>query len=546
MAKGRSATATAASEFVVDFPALWIVPDWIEAHCPVPDGFRAGEDLELYPWQLWVTVNHYRVRPTARAGQLATAFHYRRSQVVAPQKTGKGPWTATLVLAEAVGPVVFAGWATGGEIYRCEDHGCGCGWWYTYEPGEPMGRPWPTPLIQLTATAEDQTDNVYRPLRSMIRLGPLAEVLPKAGEEFIRIGDEGRIDIVTSSATSRLGQPVTFVLQDETGIWTPTNKMTRTADTQRRGLAGMGGRAIETTNAWDPSENSVAQQTAQSTRPDIFRHHPQAPKALRYSDKRQRRKIHRHVYAGSAHIDLDGIEAEAAEILERDPAQAERFFGNRIVSGSGSWLDSEAWERRAAPREIRPRTRIVLGFDGSDVDDWTALRAETLDGHQFTPTYGPDRTPTIWNPADYGGQVPRLEVDAALDELMRVYDVALVYADPPYWESEVDAWVEKYGERRIIRWHTRRVVQMHAAAERLRTDVLKKDSTFTHDGCEMTADHIANTRVAARPGDRYVLRKASEAQKIDAAVTSLLAHEAAMDAVAAGLARVRKNYVYTA
>jgi hypothetical protein len=40
--------------------------------------------------------------------------------------------------------------------------------------------PWPTPLIQLAAFSEEQTDNVYRPLQSMI----------------------GRIDVVTSSAKS--------------------------------------------------------------------------------------------------------------------------------------------------------------------------------------------------------------------------------------------------------------------------------------------------------------------------------------------------------
>ena len=532
--------------FVVDFPTMWIVPDWIEAHCPIPDGFRAGEDLELYPWQLWCTVNHYRVSSKAQVGQLATAFTYRRSQVVAPQKTGKGPWSATIIAVEACGPTVFAGWARGGEVYRCSDHGCGCGWWYSYDPGEPMAVPRPTPLIQLTATAEDQTDNVFRPLQSMIRLGPLEDQM-RVGEEFIRLPDSGRVDVVTSSATSRLGQPVTFVLQDETGIWTPTNKMVRVADTQNRGLAGMGGRGMETTNAWDPSEKSVAETTSKSKRPDIFKYHPQAPKGLTYTDKRQRRKIHTFVYAGSLHVDLDGIEAEAAELLERDQAQAERFFGNRVVSGTGSWLDVEAWAKRTKRREVAPRARIVLGFDGSDVDDWTGFRAETMDGYQFTPTYGPDQRPTVWNPADYDGQVPRLEVDAALDELMTTYDVALVYADPPYWETEVDAWVEKYGERKIIRWQTRRGVQMHAACERLLTDVLKKDSAFWHDGCELTHDHVANARAAARPAKRYVLTKASDQQKIDLAVVSVLAHEAAGDAVAAGLAAPKKkSYVYTA
>ncbi|SFE54844.1 Phage terminase-like protein, large subunit, contains N-terminal HTH domain [Actinopolyspora alba] len=539
------ATGADADEFVVDFPTLWIVPDWIEAHCPVPDGIHAGSDMELYRWQLWCTVNHYRVAPTAEAGQLAPAFAYRRSQVVAPQKTGKGPWSASVVAAEAAGPVLFAGWAAGGELYRCRDHGCDCGWVYEYEPGEPMGTPWATPLIQLMATSQDQVDNVYRPLQAMTKNGPLAEQM-RVGEEFIRIGERGRIDVVTSSALSRLGNPITFALQDESGTYTHTNKMVRVAETQRRGLAGMGGRAMETTNAWDPSESSVAQRTAESRRPDIWRYHPQAPSGLSYTNKRERRQIHRRVYAGSDHVDLDAIEAEAAELLEKDPAQAERFFGNRVVSGTSSWMDRSAWKGRQTQRRIRPRTRLVLGFDGSDIDDWTAIRAETLDGFQFTPVYGPDDRPTIWNPAEFGGQVPRLEVAAAMDQLMRRYDVVRVYADPPYWESEVDDWIQRYGEKRVIRWYTRRVVQMHAAAERLLTDVTKQDSTFTHDGCEITTDHVGNARAAARPGDRYVLVKASQAQKIDACVTSVLAHEAAGDVIAAGEATRKRTRVYTA
>jgi len=538
--------AEAAAEFVVDFPTLWVVPDWIEAHCPVPDGFRAGEVMELYPWQLWCTVNHYRVRPGARVGQLAPAFHYRRSQVVAPQKTGKGPWSATIVLAEAAGPVVFDGWARGGERYRCSAHGCGCGWWYEYESGEPMGTPWRTPLIQLTATSEDQVANVYRPLQSMVKRGPLAEMM-RVGEEFTRVGDDGRIDTVTSSALSRLGNPIIFALQDETGLYNTANKLRRVSETQRRGAAGMGGRSMETTNAWDPSEDSVAQTTSEAKARDIFRYHPQAPKTLSYGNKRDRRKIHTIVYAGSAHVDLDAIEAETAELMEKDPAQAERFFGNRPVAGSASWLDGAKWAAKAQPQRVRPMTRIVLGFDGSDMDDWTAIRAETMDGYQFTPLYGPDDMPTIWNPADYDGQVPRAEVRAAMDQLMNRYDVVRLYADPPYWETEVDEWVDKYGEERVIRWYTRRVIQMHSAAERLKTDVTKRNSdgaAFTHDGCEITEAHVANTRAAARPSDRYVLRKASPTQKIDATVSSILAHEALGDVIAAGLAERVESYYY--
>jgi hypothetical protein len=78
---------------------------------------------------------------------------------------------------------------------------------------------------------------------------------------------------VTSSATSRLGNPLTFALQDETGLYTKSNKLDDVADTQRRGAAGMGGRTMETTNTWDPTQQSTAQQTYESTAPDVFKFH---------------------------------------------------------------------------------------------------------------------------------------------------------------------------------------------------------------------------------------------------------------------------------
>ncbi|WP_226962644.1 hypothetical protein [Streptomyces sp. C8S0] len=74
-----------------------------------------------------------------------------------------------------------------------------------------------------------------------------------------------------------------------------------------------------------------------------------------------------------------------------------------------------------------------------------------------------------------------------MDELMSRYDVVRFYGDPPYWESEMDAWAARYGEKRVVRWYTNRVVQMHAACERLLTDVAKADSPFRHDGCEQTS-----------------------------------------------------------
>lgn len=348
----------ASPEFAIDFPTLGDLADgWIEQHCRVPAGFARKKPFKMADWQFWCTANHYRVRPDAEwipeRPLLNQAFHYRRSLIVAPQKTGKGPSSAATVAFEAVGGSVFGGWARRGDRYECEDFGCPCGWSYKYQAGEPKGIRHPSPLIQLTATSEDQVDNIYGPLKYMVKTGPLANLM-KVREGFIRIEgqeddpDLDRIDVVTASANSRLGNPISHAEQDESGLYTAQNKMRRVAETQRRGAAGMGGRTRETTNCWDPAENSVAQSTYESQRPDIFKFYRKPPAHLSYKNKAERRKIHEYVYEGSWWVNLDSIEAEAAELMEKDPQQAERFFGNRLVQGSGSWLPDGLWDRARA------------------------------------------------------------------------------------------------------------------------------------------------------------------------------------------------------
>jgi hypothetical protein len=119
----------------------------------------------------------------------------------------------------------------------------------------------------------------------------------------------------------------------------------------------MGGRAIGTTNAYDPAQETDAQLTHESRRPDIFKFYREPPKTLSYKNKADRRKIHEYVYQGSPWVDLDVIEAEAAELMETDPAQAERFYGNRFVQGAGSWLPDGLWEQWGPKREDRPGVR---------------------------------------------------------------------------------------------------------------------------------------------------------------------------------------------
>lgn len=188
------------------------------------------------------------------------------------------------------------------------------------------------------------------------------------------------------------------------------------------------------------------------------------------------------------------------------------------------------------------KTKICLGFDGSASDDWTALRAETFDYWQFTPTYGPDQRPTIWNPHEWGGQIPRSEVDEAVRQCFDIYDVARMYCDPPGWQSEIERWRQEFGDDRVFDWATYRSAQMFAALDRFTTDLAS--GLLTHDGCPITATHVANARKLAKPGDKYILGKPNQTQKIDAAIASVITHEATADSHAAGWASTKTSYAY--
>src|SRR5690349_12871538 len=114
-------------EFPGEFPTLgYQVAELIQAACAIPDGQRMGEPFLLTDEQLRCLLWHYRIDPDT-----GRFVYFRGSQLTRPQKWGKGPFSAAFICAEAhpEAPVLFDGWDASGE---------------------PVGRPWPTPHIQVT------------------------------------------------------------------------------------------------------------------------------------------------------------------------------------------------------------------------------------------------------------------------------------------------------------------------------------------------------------------------------------------------------------
>jgi hypothetical protein len=153
-------------------------------------------------------------------------------------------------------------------------------------------------------------------------------------------------------------------------------------------------------------------------------------------------------------------------------------------------------------------TAVCGGFDGSESDDWTAIKLETQEGFIFTPRYGADQRPTIWNPKDWDGKIPRGQIHAAWAEIMDTFNLLRVYCDPGFhdetsYETEIEEWATEW--------------------------------PITHDGCPLTEAHMRNARkIMSRNGQTYTLGKPAHHQKIDAGVTTVICHEAAADQRAAG------------
>lgn len=503
------------------FPTLgYQVADFIEASCVVPDRDQVGEPFVLTDEQLRFLLWFYRVRPAAvfdRRRELwrSPFFHARGGQLVRPQKWGKGPFSGAIVCAEAAGPVVFDGWDA---------------------EGHPVGRPWSTPLIQVTALSEDQTGNVWSALQPMIELGAIAAEIPDTGLTRINLPGGGKIEPVTSSAKSRLGQRLTFLVQDQTESWTQSNGGRALADNQRRNIAGMGGRWLSTPNAWDPAEESVAQWTSEHEHEGVFHDDVTPPDSLSIRNKRERRKALKIVYGDSWWVDLDRVDGEIEALLTRDPGQAERWFLNRKNASEGRAFDMDVWDGRNDDRVIADGTLIALGVDGARFRDSLVIVATEIEsGHQWP--VGVWERPETAGP-DY--EHPSDEIDAAMTDVFERFEVWRAYVDPQHIDHLMSRWQGRWGDKRVIPWFTNRVKPMAWAIRNYEDAIAAAD--MSHDGDLRIRRHIRNAvrmMVKVFDDDRrqmHLLQKdrPNSPRKIDGADASVVSWECRSDAVAAG------------
>lgn len=545
MTLARRKTGWRGPRYEGEFPTLgWQILEHASEFLPSPSD--ASQPLVFTDEQARLVLEWHRLDPAT--GRKV----YRRGQLETAKGWGKSPWAAIDAIEEFCGPVNFDGWDANGE---------------------PVGVPWgtggrPAPWVMVAAVSEDQTENTFGVLYSMLvaneyRAAKALHIDQGRTRLYFTDGRPGTLEPITAAAGSHEGARITYAVLDETHLWKRSNHGIALAGVLKRNTGKMGGRTLETTNAPVLGEKSVAEMSgidAESGSAGIFRYAPR-PKIEpdpSWPDERLREAL-KESYGDAYWTDLD------RRILEiRDPAtpwdEALRFWFNIRTTGAGRAIDPRRWDDLTCgtgkprsdgldplpAREVPAGTIIGVGFDGSVSRDATVIRGCTQDGYRFR--IGAWVRPrgdalTQWlseHPDERDWSVNRVEVNQVVDETFARYRVGLMLADPPKWWDEIEVWRRKYGKvgeddkDRVLDFDTNVTTRMAPAVDRWRTAI--REGATSHDDDPVTAEHVKHAQLRkvhlmqdAEDGrTKYVLQRSEDGYGLDGAIADVLAYEAAM------------------
>ncbi len=374
-------------------------------------------------------------------------------------------------------------------------------------------------------------------------------------------------------------------LTHNTEGWLPTNGGVRLYRTVRRNTAKTGGSTIETPNAFEPGEESVAEATwmayqqllkgkTRSKKRDFFVDHREASATTDIYDEASLRRGLIEAYGDSAAenggwVNMDNVIDEFWD-PNTDTQEARRYFLNQITHASDSFLSSVELAACVEPKAVDMGTPIVLGFDGSmgrvrGKADATALVACRLsDGYCWQVLI---REPPS-NPKDARNwTAPVFEFDTAVQQMFRDFKVVGFYADPSGWEAHVSRWEELHGRKLKVRaggegnhpimaWPRGKTTSVVPYLKRVKTsiltsgeariaalaaadgnkDALKGVGEFTYCGSMELTQHLLNARMRQHPTGYLLAKDFPESpRKIDGAYALVLAWKARLDAVSRGL-----------
>jgi hypothetical protein len=433
-------------------------------------------------------------------------FLYREVVLQRLKGWGKDPVASVIAAIEFVGPCRFAGWVTFSDDpeQRTKDEA----WARARDlvEGDPFARPHPRAWIQIAAVSLKQTKNTMLLFQGLFTDACKSEHSIDIGKETIyAYHGQKQIEAVTSSPRSLEGNRPTLVIKNETHHWRENNEGWAMADAiERNATKAKGGaaRTLSITNAYEPSEESVAQNEREAWEIAEAKHGGSAAIGLMYDSLEAPKgarlipKFHEEFEAGLTPEEKDQLHRRyLTRVLEKvrgdawwldipsliqsilnpnkqnTASRSRRFWFNQITAAEDAWVDPFAVDAAisALAKDARARADgdslgvlhagwlvlpdepVVLFFDGSKSDDSTALVGCRLrDGYIFTVG--------IWQkPRGDRGEgwlAPRPVIDARVKEAFVRFNVVAFWGDPShakddsddstYWMGMLDKWSREY------------------------------------------------------------------------------------------------------
>jgi hypothetical protein len=502
----------------------WEAIHWASKYLRQPDGDYVGQRWEFIESQVRFILWWYALDQNGR-------WIYNHGVRRYPKGAGKSPFAAVLALIELLAPV------------RLKD----------FDPrvlGGCVGRKVGMPLVQIAATSHDQANvNTMRMVRAL--LPPKSRIRQdyavETGKTVFHTPGGGQLMVITSSPVTEEGALVTFGILDQTESFVQSNGGIDLAEVLDRNVGKSGSRLLETSNAWEPGQESVAETTfdawvAQEEgrlrgKGRILYDSRQAPPDTDFDDDDSIRRAVDEAYGDAYWVDREDI---VDRILSpRTPLDvSKRYYLNWPEAAEDAWTTQQNWQRMSNPGfYIEDGDDIAVGFDGSRTNDATALIGCHIESG-FTFSLG------IWETDGGRKPIPVLEVDAAVKAVKDRFHICAFFADVNEWEEstkvswralftddgyELDVWSVPGGrDPQPVAWDMRsHVAEFTQACEMVLGEIESDPPAFAQDGDSVLGRHVVNAR---RRPNRWGVSIAKEApksdRKIDGCVAMIIARHA--------------------
>ena len=459
--------------------------DFSEALCSITKDSvagAAGEPLIFRDWQKNLTRGLFSVKQDG-------SLKHKRALIGLPRKNGKSAWLSALALEHLVlGP-------TGGETYSC-------------------------------AAEKEQAKIVFGTAKRMVEMQPeLSEMLDVYRDAIYNPKTGSVYRALSAEAFTKEGLSPTFVAFDE--LHAQPNRelfdvMSLAMGARREPLlVAITTAGVKTDTSGKDSlcyqlyEYGKRVASGEVVDPSFYFAWWEADPELDFRDKKSWES------ANPGFNDIVAQDDFASAVLQTPEAEFKTKRLNVWTSTSDAWLPHGAWDSCLDSRTLTEGGQVVLGFDGSFNGDCTVIVAVTCDEvPHIVPLY-------VWEKPEEAGadwQVPVLDVEDAIREACKKYEVLEIACDPYRWARTFQILEE---EGLPVVTFPQTASRMTPATTRFYEAVVNK--SITHDGDPQMSRHIANAtlRVDQR-GSRLAKEKRGSTRRIDLAVSAVMALERAV------------------